>query len=441
MKSVLFKMTSILLACSVALSGCSTSSGKQQESNATPTPAVNDAATPTPAPTPAPAVKTYLDSLEGYEGAFITKEYRNVFLESGYTQEQINAKLQQAWDTIFYGNDSHRIYYEAGEDEAYIMDVGHSDVRSEGMSYGMMICVQMDKQAEFDKLWKWAKTHMQNTSGPNEGYFNWSMNTDGSPASNGPAPDGEEYFAMALFFASNRWGDREAPFDYSTQAKYILRQMLHQQDDGMGANMFDLNNKLIRFVPGSTFSDPSYHLPHFYELFALWAEEEDRQFWKDAAVASREYLHIACNPTTGLAPEYATYEGVGVSNNQGHDRFSSDSYRVAGNIGLDYSWFAADSWQPEQNNRLQQFFVDQGIGKHNSIFTVDGVPQPGSEYQALGLVGMNAMGSLAAYGPNVKTMVDDLWKKEPAIGKWRYYDDCLYFFSLLALSGNYRIWE
>lgn len=97
--------------------------------------------------------------------------------------------------------------------------------------------------------------------------------------------------------------------------------------------MWEMSKKLIKFVPNSTFSDPSYHLPHFYELFALWADEGDRAFWKEAATASREYLKTACNPVTGLVPDYATYEGVPVSANQGHDMFSSDAFRVAGNIG------------------------------------------------------------------------------------------------------------
>ncbi|HKL78862.1 MAG TPA: glycosyl hydrolase family 8 [Mobilitalea sp.] len=160
----------------------------------------------------------------------------------------------------------------------------------------------MDKQVEFDRLWKWAKTHMQQTSGPNEGYFNWSMKTNGTSNSNGPAPDGEEYFAMALFFASNRWGDKEKPYDYNNQARYILRQVIHQEDDGSGDNMWDLDKKLIKFVPSSTFSDPSYHLPHFYELFALWADEEDRKFWKECATVSREYLKLACHPLRPTAP-------------------------------------------------------------------------------------------------------------------------------------------
>ena len=36
---------------------------------------------------------------------------------------------------------------------AYITDWANHDVRTEGMSYGMMIAVQMNKKREFDALW------------------------------------------------------------------------------------------------------------------------------------------------------------------------------------------------------------------------------------------------------------------------------------------------
>ena len=38
-------------------------------------------------------------------------------------------------------------------DKADILDLGNQEVRSEGMAFGMMIAVQLDKQEEFDKLW------------------------------------------------------------------------------------------------------------------------------------------------------------------------------------------------------------------------------------------------------------------------------------------------
>ena len=56
----------------------------------------------------------------------------------------------------------------------YLVDTGNIDARTEGMSYGMMMCVQMDMKKEFDAIWKWAKTHMLLSEGPNAGYFAWS---------------------------------------------------------------------------------------------------------------------------------------------------------------------------------------------------------------------------------------------------------------------------
>lgn len=127
--------------------------------------------------------------------------------------------------------------------------------------------------------------------GESEGYFAWSCGLDGTRNANGAAPDGEEFFAMALFFASHRWGDGEGIYCYSGQARKILRACIHKGENGRpGYPMWNHENRQILFVPGSDFTDPSYHLPHFYELFALWADEEDRLFFKEAAKVSREYL-------------------------------------------------------------------------------------------------------------------------------------------------------
>jgi oligosaccharide reducing-end xylanase len=54
---------------------------------------------------------------------------------------------------------------------------------------------------------------------------------------------------------------------------------------------------------------------------------------------------------------------------------------------------------------------------------------------------MNAMASLAADGPHVKAFIDAFWQAPLCTGRRCYYDNCLYLFSLLALSGRYRIWK
>ena len=129
-------------------------------------------------------------------------QYRNVFAEIGIEQAQIKARLEEIRDFYFYGKEDERVYYPVGDDMAYIMDTGNNDARTEGMSYGMMICVQLDMHEEFDRLWKWAKTYMWMADGFHEGYFAWSCATDGTKNADSSAPDGEEFFAMALFFAS-----------------------------------------------------------------------------------------------------------------------------------------------------------------------------------------------------------------------------------------------
>ncbi|MDQ8733571.1 glycosyl hydrolase family 8 [Paenibacillus sp. LHD-38] len=372
-------------------------------------------------------------------GAYYTGNYRNLFMEYGYKNEDIHARVEQTWEQLFYGDESTRIYFESGDDMGYLLDTGNIDVRTEGMSYGMMMAVQMDRKDFFDRIWKWTMTYMYMNEGENAGYFAWSCNTDGSRRSNGPAPDGEEYFALALFFASHRWGDGLAPFDYGNQARSLLHSCVHKGENNDGSPMWEPSNQLIKFIPNCDYSDPSYHLPHFYELFALWANPVDRIFWKKAADASRNYLKLSCHPVTGLAPEYAYYDGT-PNDERGYGHFFSDSYRVAANIGLDSEWFGVDEWQHEEANRIQAFFAGIDPSDYRR-YTIAGEPFDEKSLHPVGLLATNAMASLAApAGPNAKESVDLLWNTPLRTGVRRYYDNCLYLFAMLALSGNFRMW-
>jgi oligosaccharide reducing-end xylanase len=342
---------------------------------------------------------------------------------------------------LFYGDEDVRIYYQLGDDMGYMLDTGNLDVRTEGMSYGMMMAVQMDKKDEFDRLWKFSSTFMQHKDGRYKHYFAWHCKPDGTRISQGPAPDGEEFYAMALLFASNRWGDGPAPFDYANQARIILRACLHQGEQGEGDPMWDPASKLIKFIPESPFSDPSYHLPHFYELFALYADEQDRPFWIEAAAASRAYLHTTCHPETGLSPEYANFDGTPADVQRHGDfrHFFSDAYRTAANIAIDWEWFRNDPWQVGQSNQLQRFFRDIDVADYRR-YQIDGTPFEELSLHPIGLLATNAAASLAADGPDAEHFARLFWDTPLRTGERRYYDNCLYFFSLLMLSGNYRIY-
>jgi oligosaccharide reducing-end xylanase len=380
-------------------------------------------------------------------GAFHTGRYSNVFKELGKSDAEINARLNEVFEEIFFGDEA--IYFKNLDGTGYVMDTGNNDVRTEGMSYAMMLFVQMDMKEDFDRVWKWARTHMYIKEGGNKGYFYWSMLPDGGKNSDGPAPDGEEFFAMALIFASARWGDGDGIFNYLHEARELLRECIHKNEPECPP-MWNPDNKLIKFITILEMTDPSYHLPHFYELFALKCYDQDKQFWKDAAKASREYLRTACHPVTGLAPEYSYYDGAPYSDRNnpdktahpGHDTFYSDSYRVAANLGLDREWFAADEWQCDCADKIQKFFCETvaADGLKDKVYKTDGTVIDFPSLHPVGLLAANAQASLAARGKWRLTLAERFWNTPPRKGERRYYDNFLYIFAFLALSGNYKIY-
>lgn len=373
-------------------------------------------------------------------------EYKNLFNEIGISDEETLARLQEIKEEYFYSED--RVYFSVDDDMGYIMDTGNYDARTEGMSYGMMLCVQLDMKEEFDRIWKWSKTYMFMTEGWNEGYFAWSCATDGKKNANGPAPDGEEYYAMALFFASKRWGDGEGIFEYSREAKDILSAMVHKGGPSRkGAPMFNNENHQILFVPGSDYTDPSYHLPHFYELFSQWAYEEDREFFATAAKVSREYLVKACHPVTGFSAEYAEFDGSPMSRplpwtKDRHDWFFSDSYRTVANISLDYLWFGKDEGQIKACENIQKFLLEDYRKNDFHIYEIDGTVAAPQALHPIGILATVAETTLVTGINEVsKEWLEGFFKTPLRKGERRYYDNCLYFFAFLALSGNYRMYK
>lgn len=50
------------------------------------------------------------------KGAFETGVYRNVFAEMGYTEEEIENKIKESFNTVFYGGDDEKFFYKTGDD-------------------------------------------------------------------------------------------------------------------------------------------------------------------------------------------------------------------------------------------------------------------------------------------------------------------------------------
>ena len=408
------------------------------------------------------------------KGGFETGKYRNVFVEMGYAPADVEAKLNEVFSDVFLG--PNKVYFEVGDTLGYISDIKNHDARTEGMSYGMMIAVQLDKKDIFDRLWRWSRKYMQHQTGQREGYFAWSCKTDGTHNAEGAASDGELYYITALLFASNRWGN-DTGIDYKAEAQRILNCTMPRdykeerpmpQFPGRPAPqgpgkifLIDPETRLITFTPdgfGQRFTDPSYHIPAFYEVWARWADDGRTDYWQDCAAKSREYLHKATDAKTGLNPDMSNYDGTPMQGfggrRNGGANFRYDSWRVPMNMALDYEWSCADQeWQQQYGERIQNFFYSQGIDTFVDQYRVDGSLPEGDEIlqaggfrklrHSIGLVGTLAAASVMCSHEKSKEFVDALWnaKHVPFDDGYfdAYYDGLLRLFAFMHLSGHYRV--
>ncbi|HKO93605.1 MAG TPA: glycosyl hydrolase family 8 [Polyangiaceae bacterium] len=349
-----------------------------------------------------------------------------------------------------------RVYYELPQDRnmAFIWTTDANDIRSEGMSYGMMISVQMDMQSEFDKLWRFAQRFMQlpgnstitswrynfrwqgsvNTSNAN----NWQINF---PEANGPAPDGDEYFAAALYLADRRWGSGGG-INYQQEADNIANAMINNPAAGGRTPLFNAANNLVVFYPqgnSANFSDPSYNLPAFYELFAIDGSQNNSARWNAIADSSRRHLVNSAHPTTGLHPDYANFGGSPNNGGSNHDQFRFDAWRVVMNMAMDYAWFSQDARFTTQANKYHAFFANQlndnKDNVRNATFAIDGSNAGGGSSTAL--TAMLGAGALASTAANRADFVQAAWDVYQQSGQYRYYQEATYLLGMLNASGLY----
>lgn len=389
----------------------------------------------------------------GKKPAAISGIYPDLFLEAGHSREAIDAKVAQAYHDVFEG--PNRVYFEVGDTMAYVSDLKNHDARTEGLSYGMMVAVQLNKKDVFDRIWRWSKKYLQHQDGPRKGYFAWSINPGTMKRnSEGSASDGELYFVTSLLFAANRWGN-DTGINYYREARYILDAMWQKNGTSNVYSFINTQHKQITFVPegnGYNWTDPSYHLPAFYEVWALYAKDGHEQFYKDCADTARAFLHRACAAATGLNADQTEFSGEPHPSRWIPAAFRYDSWRVPMNIAMDHAWFGKDKqWQENYARRFQNFLRSKGIDTFEDQFNLDGsrpdfILQAGKVKKlrhSLGLVATSAATCMVVKQKDGLELVNTLWnaKLQPYDDGYfdPYYDGLLYLFSLMHLSGKYQM--
>lgn len=121
------------------------------------------------------------------------------------------------------------------------------------------------------------------------GFFAWQCSVAGQKMDATPAPDGEEWIASALIFAHTRWTSM-GRYDYEREALTLLQAMADPR-----RGMFNEHGGVTLNPVQPTITNPSYHVPHFLELWARFLSDrgdgKSAAFYKMGASYSRQLLH------------------------------------------------------------------------------------------------------------------------------------------------------
>jgi len=377
--------------------------------------------------------------------------YPNPFHDRGHTDAEIATKINTAFMQLFHGTATDQpIYFPTpgSTNSAFILDIFHNDVRTEGVGLAMLIAVELDHRTELDNLWTYAKTTLRDPSG----YFKSFCETPATTSCLDPF--GLQQMTMALVLAHDHYTLKNPnpmpTVDYAADARDLLTLMRHKVDqsgvaDGITDTFDHASNLLVDphgtdlvfdlpLTTSAGVGRPSIEMPGYY---GLWAQATGDPFWTMAAKAGRDYWHRTAYPTTGLMPVRAPFAGPVA----GSDTFASEAYRAQIAMAIDQIWTGGDGWIPLEADRLLAFFSGQGPG-YGMSFSLDGtmVTNPQHDPALVSANGVTAAIATPATTPAQRAaFVDEVWNLDIPTGTNRYFVGLLYLVALLVMGGHMQV--
>ncbi|MEJ2306103.1 MAG: glycosyl hydrolase family 8 [candidate division WOR-3 bacterium] len=307
-------------------------------------------------------------------------------------------------------------------DGMYRVCVGDTLVTiSEGIGYGMLITAYYGDKERFDRLFEFYKTKRTEKA---YGLMGWRVTCD-SIIDPGSATDGDIDVAFALIVAHSQWGG-----EYLEEAKNIISILKE--------HYFVNCNGVYTMKPGGHWggcdlTDISYYAPAYFRVFADVMKDP---FWDTVADHSYTILHNGVNKSTGLVPDWQSYDGVpgGDPHSGRADYYLYDASRTPWRFALDYLWNGnkkAKNWCVKISD-----FADS-IGAANIVdgYDLDGTPR--GQYNNGSFVGGFAVGAMC----NSRSIVDNFALRliylDNAGEDNQYFNLSLRCLYELVLTGNF----
>jgi endo-1,4-beta-D-glucanase Y len=308
---------------------------------------------------------------------------------------------------------------------------------SEGIASGMIFSVVFGDQDQFDKFWKYARSHANGN-----GLMAWRIQPDGSVTpgigDEGAATDADEDMAWALILADKKWGGAGSIGQpYIDAAKeQIERIWNHEVDHGRGELL------LAGDSWGATVAhNPSYFAPNQYRLFAQvtgnmgWMTVIDKNY----AVLNSTLTAMRGNETNGLVPAWTDPEGNPSQPWEGAPmHYQYDSARMPFRIGQDW----CDFGEPRAKaylDKTSSFFAGIGAAMIVDGYDLNGNPRAENALPAQSALFVGGAGVGAMSDPSRLAFVDatyQLMLTKDLFPPSYYYNLCWQVFSLIMMTGN-----
>jgi len=298
---------------------------------------------------------------------------------------------------------------------------------SEGIGYGMLLTAYFGERERFDRLFDFYKSKRTSKA---HNLMAWQVTRTGIKDS-GSATDGDIDVAFALIVAHYQWGG-----DYLTEADSILTILKD--------NYFvdTCSDGIYVMKPGGHWggcdvTDLSYYTPAYFRVFA---EATGNAFWDDVADDAYIILNNGANVTTGLVPDWQSYDGVpgGTSNWKWLDYYRYDACRVPWRMALDYIW-NGDSKAQSWCVKISKFANSLGAANIVDGYELDGMPHENAKYNNSPFVGGFAVGGMSYSQAMVDSFASRLLYLDGVGWDDQYFNLSLRCLYMLVLTGNF--WE
>jgi endoglucanase len=292
---------------------------------------------------------------------------------------------------------------------------------SEGMGYGMILTAYFGEKEYFDGLFEFYKSKRTSHA---YNLMAWDVTCDriNDP---GSATDGDLDVAYSLIVAYYQWGE-----NYLDEAKTIISILKE--------HYFVKCESIYTMKPGGYFggcglTDISYYTPAYFHIFA---KETGDVFWDTVANDSYKILNAGTNDSTGLVPDWQSYNGVAGGNpSSGRtDYYRYDASRVPWRMSLDYLW-NGDKEAQEWCIKITDFAASIGASNIVDGYNLDGSAR--GQYNNSAFVGGFAVGAMCNSQSIVNSFAQRLLILNNSGYDNQYFNLSLRCIYMLVLTGNF----